>query len=189
MSPIRMNLMTGRAGNLVLHVAAFEAPNLRRLVQMTGEADLIGGRSGELARITNIRRRCRRDVFLPRTMARFAGTSFEPASFLGFDGVMRALLKGVVYVAVAGLAHFRTDIAGRKCGLRRLSRRAQGRQEQSGRAPAEINTAHGPCRRQTRHRRCDKLGRLRRATWYWKACEKQPECLRDIRCTPRKSAD
>ena len=43
MAAIRVNLMAGRAGNLVLHVTALETPYLRRLVQVATEADLVGG--------------------------------------------------------------------------------------------------------------------------------------------------
>lgn len=56
MSPIRMNLMTGRAGNLVLHVTALQASDVRRLVQVASEADLVGGTCSEFAGIADIRR-------------------------------------------------------------------------------------------------------------------------------------
>lgn len=54
MSPVCMDLVTGCAGNLVLHVTALEAAHVRRLVQMATEADLIGRGSGELAGIADV---------------------------------------------------------------------------------------------------------------------------------------
>jgi len=72
MSPIRVNLMTGRARDLVLHVTALKASDVRRLVQMTTEADLVGGNRGQLARIADIRRGSRFYMLLPRTVAGLA---------------------------------------------------------------------------------------------------------------------
>jgi hypothetical protein len=71
MSPVRMYLMTGCAGNLVLHVTALEAADVRRLVQVATEAYLVGGNRGQLARILDIRGRSRFRMFLPRTVTGF----------------------------------------------------------------------------------------------------------------------
>jgi hypothetical protein len=42
-----MNLVARGAGNLILCVAAFEPSDLRWLIQMTGETDLVGRRGRE----------------------------------------------------------------------------------------------------------------------------------------------
>ncbi len=70
MSPIRMNFMTGRARNLVLHVTALEASHVRRLVQVTSEADLVGCNRSKFARIADIRGGSRFYMFLARDRGR-----------------------------------------------------------------------------------------------------------------------
>ena len=174
MSPIRMNLMTGRARNLVLHVAALEAPHVRRLVQVTIEADLVGGNRGKFARIADIRGGSRLYMFLARPVAGLTGPSFKSTSLLGFDGIVRALLKSLENIFMAGPANFRTHIAGRK---RRLGYAAAGREKEDRPARTQVNIAHAPGQRQKQCRRCDKLCMLRRATRCWKACVTPPEDL------------
>ena len=67
---IRMNLMTGCAGHLVLHMTALEAAHVRGLIQVTSEANLVCGGRGELTWIADILDRKRLCVFLRRTVAR-----------------------------------------------------------------------------------------------------------------------
>jgi hypothetical protein len=49
-----MHLVASGAGNLVVGMAAFEPPDMRRLIQMAGETDFIGGRRGEFRGIADI---------------------------------------------------------------------------------------------------------------------------------------
>jgi hypothetical protein len=53
MSTVGVHLMATGAGNLVFHVTALEAADLGVLIQVTSEADLVGGGSGELSGIPN----------------------------------------------------------------------------------------------------------------------------------------
>jgi hypothetical protein len=171
MAAIRVNLMTGRAGNLVLHVTALETPYLRRLVQVATEADLVGCGGRQFAGIADIRRRSRFCVFLPGTVAGFTGPSFEAMSLAGFERVVRTLLKGLENIFVAGPAKLRTGVAGRKRGL---THPAAGREKEDCPARTQVNIAHAPGQQQKRHRHCDKLCMLRRATWCSKACVTLP---------------
>ena len=49
-----MNLVARRAGDLVLRVAALQAADVRRLIQMAGETDLVGRRGGQLRGIADV---------------------------------------------------------------------------------------------------------------------------------------
>jgi hypothetical protein len=69
MSAIRMNFMTGRARDLVLHVTALQASDVRGLVEVATEADLVGGDGSEVSRIPDIRRGSRFYMFLSGTVA------------------------------------------------------------------------------------------------------------------------
>lgn len=185
MPPVRMNLVAGCAGNLVLHVTALEAPHLRWLVQVATETDLVSRRSVEFAGIPYVLDREGLSMFLSRAVARLAGPSIESVPLIAFDRMMRAFLKSVVDIFMASLACLRSDIAGRK---RRLGGPAEHRQEKEEITQTQINTAHAPGRRHRQHLSCDKLCKLRRATWYSKACATRLEDLRDNRCRLRKPA-
>ena len=123
MSPIGMNFVTGRAGNLVFHMTALEASHVRRLVQVTTEADLVCGDRGQLTGILDIRGRGRFRMFLPRTVTRFTRSPCEPMSLFHFDGIVRTFLKSLENIFMAGSAKFRARVAGRK---RSLSYPAEG---------------------------------------------------------------
>lgn len=53
MRPTSMNFMTGSAGNLILHVAALEAANVRRLIQVTVKTNAIGRCWRKLRRVAD----------------------------------------------------------------------------------------------------------------------------------------
>ena len=126
MPPVRMYLVTGCAGNLVLHVATLEASHVRRLVQVATEADLVCGDRGQLTGILDIRGRSRFRMFLPRTVTGFTRPSREPMSLFDFDGIVRAFLKRLEKIFMAGSAKFRTRVARRK---RSLGHPAEGREK------------------------------------------------------------
>src|ERR1700689_4168767 len=119
--------MTGRTGNLILRMAALQAADVRRLIQMTTETDLVGRRGCELRRIADVGGVARSDVLLGRAVAGLTGASFESAPFFGLHRVVWTFLKRVVNIFVAGLAHFRPNVTR---GKRGLSRPAEGREEQ-----------------------------------------------------------
>ena len=183
MSPIGMNFMTGRAGNLVLHVTALEASDVRRLVQVATEADLVGGDRGQLTRIFYVRGRSRFRMFLPRTVTGFTRPSCEPMSLFDFDGIVRTFLKRLENIFMASSAKFRPRVAGRK---RSLGYPAASREKEDSPARTQVNIAHAPGRRQKRSRSCDKLCMLRRASWCSKACVTPPGDLDGIRNRLRK---
>jgi len=63
---VGMNLVAGRARDLILGVARLQPPDMRRLIEMAREADLVGGGRGKLRRIANISCRNRFGVLLCR---------------------------------------------------------------------------------------------------------------------------
>ena len=79
----RVNLVAGGAGHLILGVAALQAADVRRLVQVTGEANSIDSSGGELSWIPNIGGVRRSGVFRSRTVARFAGLPVPAPLFVG----------------------------------------------------------------------------------------------------------
>jgi len=116
---VGMNLMTSGAGNLILHVAAFEATHLRRLIRVAGETNAIGCGGSELCRVSDKGRVPRFGVFLAGTVAGLAGSSVPAALLVGINLIVRALRKSLGDVFVTGCTGVRADIAGRKRGLRR----------------------------------------------------------------------
>jgi hypothetical protein len=52
--PVGMNLVAGRARNLILGVAALQTAHVRRLIQVTGQADSVRSHSCQLRGITDI---------------------------------------------------------------------------------------------------------------------------------------
>lgn len=126
--PIGVNLMTGRAGHLVLHVTAFEASHMRRLVQVTCETDLVGRRRCQLGRVLDCGCVGRFGMLLAGTVAGFARPLLPTPPLLGLDQAMRTLEKRVVNIFMARLAGRRASVSGWQ---RWLSRRPEdGEQEQ-----------------------------------------------------------
>lgn len=113
---VGVHLMAGRTRNLVLGVAAFQASDVCRLIQMTGETDFVGGRRGELSRIPNVIGRRPFCMGLSRTMAGFASASLPASLCVRLYLVMGTLGKTVENVFVTNLAGFRTRICGRLGG-------------------------------------------------------------------------
>ena len=111
-----MNFVAGGAGDLILGVAAFEAADVRRLIQMAGETDLVGCRGGELRRIADVGGRGRFGMLLRRPVAGLAGPPLPAALRVGLDRMMGLLAKAFVDILV-------TDLAGFRAGVRRRRRR------------------------------------------------------------------
>lgn len=109
-----MHFVARRAGDLIVGVAAFEASDLGRLIQMTGETDFIGRRGRQVRRILNIAGGRSLGVRLAGPMTRLALPAHP--SELGVDRqlVMRVLGEEVVSVFVTDLAGVRSGVTRRK---------------------------------------------------------------------------
>src|ERR1700733_15115953 len=79
----RMHLVAGCAGSLIPGVAAFQAPDLRGLIQVTGETNLVDRRGRELRWIADVISGGSLCVGLTRTVAGLARPAHP--SFLGVD--------------------------------------------------------------------------------------------------------
>ena len=108
---VRMNFVTGDAGDLVFRMAALQPADVGRLIQMAGEADFIGLGGGEFRRIADLRRICRFGVLLTGPVTRFANAPLPTALLVRIDYVMRAFRDCIVDVLVANLAGVRAGIA------------------------------------------------------------------------------
>jgi hypothetical protein len=80
------------------------------LVEMAGEAVLVGIRSGKTPRIHDVLGGRRFGVFTSRAVARLAGLALPLAAGTELHGVMRVFLKRVEDILVTGLAGFRPDV-------------------------------------------------------------------------------
>ena len=108
MPPVRMNLVAGCAGNLVLHVTALEAPHLRWLVQVATETDLVSRRSVEFAGIPYVLDREGLQYVSEPGRGTTRRPVLESVPLIAFDRMMRAFLQSVVDIFVARLACLRT---------------------------------------------------------------------------------
>jgi hypothetical protein len=109
-----MHLVTGGTGDLVPGVAALKPAYVRRLIQMAGETDFVGGCSRQLGWIPDIiggRSFC---VCLAGTVTGLAGASLKSTFSIHVHGMVGALGEPVVDVFVTDLANVRSSVAGRK---------------------------------------------------------------------------
>ena len=103
---VGMDLVTGHAGDRVIAVAALQASDVGGLVEMAGEAGLVGGRGGELGGIADESCVARAGVQRTHAVAGFTAASFESAFGGDLDDVVGTLQERIVDVFVAGLAGF-----------------------------------------------------------------------------------
>jgi hypothetical protein len=123
--PIGMNLVTCGAGHLVLDMAALQAANVRRLVEMARETAAVHFRGGEFGGIADVGGAGAFRVLAARTVARFTRARFPTALFVFLDGNVRVLLESLVDVFVAYLTGFGTYVRSRltSCGRGLILRR------------------------------------------------------------------
>jgi len=112
--PVGMDFVTCGAGHLILDMAALQAANVRRLVEMACETASVDFRWRELGRIANVGGAGAFRVLAARTVARFTPTRFPTVLFVFLDGKMRALLERLVYVFMAHLTGFGTYVCSRR---------------------------------------------------------------------------
>jgi hypothetical protein len=120
--PIGMNLMTRGAGHLILDMAALQAANLRRLVEVAREAAPVHFRRRKLGGVADVGGTGAFRVFAAGTVARFTPVRLKTAPLVLLDCDVRVLLESLVDVFVANLTSFRAYIGSRLIG-RRLIRR------------------------------------------------------------------
>ena len=101
---ILVNRVTGGATHLVFGMTTINPSHVGGLIEMAGEAELVGGRGLQLGRLHDVRRAHGFGMLAARAMARFTGFGFKAAFLAGLDYLMRILLKGVENVFVATLA-------------------------------------------------------------------------------------
>jgi len=139
-----MNFVTCCARHLIPGVAALQATNMGRLIQVTGKTDFIGGGRSQFRWIANVFRRRRLGMFLSGAVARFASLPFPAAFGVRFYLMMRILGERIVDILVTRLARLRPHSS-----RGRLASRGSESEQDYSAAPRQINTAHAPCRRQT----------------------------------------
>ena len=111
-----MNLVTGCAGNLILRMAALQAADMGRLIQVASQTDFVRGLRCEFGGIADVLSRCRFGMFLSRTVAGLAGLPFPTTLGISVYLVMRIPGERVVDILVTGQAGFGAYI-GRRGGL------------------------------------------------------------------------
>ena len=123
---IGMDLVTRGAGHLILDMAALQAANVRRLVEVARKTGAVhfGGR--ELGGIADVGGAGAFGVLAARTVARFTRARLPTALFVFFNRYVRILLERLVDVFVAYLTSFgtyvRSRLTGCRCGLALLGR-------------------------------------------------------------------
>ena len=89
----RVNRVARRTSHLILGMAALQPADMRRLIQVTSEANLIDGSRGELSWIPNISGVGRPGMLRPRPVARFASLPVESPLFIGAIRRMMSRLR------------------------------------------------------------------------------------------------
>src|SRR5271166_3991451 len=102
-----MHFVTGRACDLIVGVAAFQASGLRGLVQMAGEANLVGRRRVKLPRIADVVGRGPFGMHLSGAVTSFARAGLPSFFGVRLQPIMRAFDEAVVDVLVTDLASVR----------------------------------------------------------------------------------
>lgn len=111
---IGMDFVTRGAGYLILDMAALQAANVRRLVEMACETASVDFRWRELGGIANVGGAGAFRMLAARTVARFTPTRFPTALFVFLDGNVRVLLERLVDVFMAYLTGFGTYVCSRR---------------------------------------------------------------------------
>jgi len=111
-----MHLMASGTRNLVVGVAAFEAANLRRLIQMAGETDFVGRGGRKIRWILDVIGRGTLGVLLAGTMTGFALASLPSLLCINRQCVMCVFGQPVVDVFVTGHADLGARVTGWKRG-------------------------------------------------------------------------
>ena len=104
--------VAGRAGHLVLQMAALDPPGVRLLVQVALQADLVRPGRRQLRRIPDVVGGGGLFVLFAATVAGLARPSFPAARGLRLDKMMRIPLEGLGKVVVTRLARIRAHVAG-----------------------------------------------------------------------------
>ena len=136
---VLVNRVARGATHLVFGMTAINASDMGGLVQMAGEAELVGFGGLEFGRVADVGGGHRFGVFAAGSMARFAGFGLPAALLIGFHDLVRVLLKGVEDIFVASLAgggadEFGRFVIGRPAGAAAVSGRPvfPGRPPQRG---------------------------------------------------------
>jgi len=106
---VGMNLVTSGAGHLILGMAALQAANMGRLIQVACQADFVGRERGQLRGIFDIFRRRRFRMFLSGAVARFASLPFPTTLGVRFHLMVGILGEGIVDILVTRLACLRPN--------------------------------------------------------------------------------
>ena len=122
-----MHFVARRAGDLIVGVAAFEASDLGRLIQMTRETEFVGRGGRQVRRILNIAGGRSFRMRLAGPVTGLALAAHPSLLCVDSQRVMRVLGEPVIDVLVTDLAGVRPGVARRKRGP---SRRADNSQEQ-----------------------------------------------------------
>ena len=101
---------------MILRVAGLQTAHMGRLVEVAGEAAVIGFPSWQLGRIADVGSGRGFGVLGPGSVAGFARPAFPAARLLSFHEVVRIFAESIEDVFVAGLAGLRSGVT------RRLSR-------------------------------------------------------------------
>ena len=109
-----MHLMAGRAGDLILRVAALETPHVGRLIQMAGQTDLVGHGRSQFCWIPDVIGRGPLGVCLTPAVTGLARPALPSSLGVRIDGAMRARGEPVIDILVTDLASLRTGVARRK---------------------------------------------------------------------------
>ena len=105
--------MAGHTTHLVFHMTALNAPDVRRLIQVAGEADAVRFPRLEFRGVPDIGGGNRFRVFAARPVTGFASPGFKSALLIFLHHLVWALLKCVGNVLMARLTDFRAGILSR----------------------------------------------------------------------------
>jgi hypothetical protein len=105
-------------------MAALQSPDLRRLIQMTGETNSIDSSRGKFSWIANVGGRSRLRMFRSRPVARFANLPIPALLRIGsIDQMMRSLRERFADIFMTHPARFGPHIGGGRRSILRSRRR------------------------------------------------------------------